>query len=207
MKKQRSLIYICLISLLTFILILLDILKKGILTSLDYYVNHFIALNQNAVLINSSKILGIIFDTWCLLAIAILVSAYLWFKDSKKDAFFFSIIMFIGAGIIFVLKELINRARPLNILIDEINSSFPSGHATIAIIFFGVLTYLILKRDHSRFERKIAMIISPIMILIIGFSRIIINAHWLSDVLAGYFLGLVVLTISIILNNKILRRF
>ena len=203
MKKQKSSFYISLTSLLVFILISLEVLIKGFIVNLDSSINQSIISIQSQALINASKILGVIFDTWSLLILAILVSLCLWFKDSRKDAIFFSLLMFIGAGIIFILKELIQRARPLNILINETNFSFPSGHATIAVIFFGILAYLILKRDHSKFERKISLVIAPIMILVIGFSRIYLNAHWFSDVLAGYFLGLFILAIGIWAYKKI----
>ena len=199
--KNRVLVWASIVSLVTFLIVAI----KGILTNFslkyDLIINNYFSTLQNSLLINASKTIGIIFDTWSLLTIAIFVSIYLWFKDSKKDAVFFTLSMAIGAAAIFILKEIFQRARPLNILVTETSSSFPSGHATIAVIFFGILTYLILKRDHSKFERRVALAISPLMILLMGLSRIIINAHWFSDVIAGYCTGIFILSICIMLRK------
>lgn len=201
--KNRVLVWASIVSFVTFLIILI----KGMLTNFslkyDLVVNQKIILIQTPLLIEAAKIIGILFDTWSLLVIAILVSAYLYFKDSKKDAILFSAAMIVGAGILFILKELFHRARPLNILITETSYSFPSGHAMMSIIFFGILLYLILKRDPSKTQKNLAKILCPLLVLIIGFSRIYLNAHWMSDVFSGFFLGITIVCISIIFRKEL----
>jgi undecaprenyl-diphosphatase len=161
---------------------------------------------ENSFLISISKAIGFVFDTISLVIISLILSIILWLKNYKKQALFFSITNLIAAAIIYLAKEIIHRVRPENILINETNSSFPSGHATIAVVFFGLLIYLAMKKKNEIRSSKLKIvtsIISVFMILIIGFSRLYLNAHWLSDIIAGYCLGLFVLTSAIIFREKI----
>ena len=206
MKIQKSLIITSLISLLLFIAITLNVLTKGILVQLDSAINLSILSIQNSLGINIFKIIGIIFDTWTLLGITIICSIYLWIKDSKKDSIFFTLVMIITAVLVFILKEIFQRARPLDILINESSSSFPSGHAVVSVVFFGILAYLIFIRQRSKTEKIVAWIITILLMLIIGFSRIYLNAHWLSDILAGYCLGIFILITAILKRKWILRK-
>ena len=104
---------------------------------------------------------------------------------------------------VFILKEIVQRARPLNILITETGFAFPSGHATISLIFFGIITYLIFKNRKSKTLKQTALIASILAVLIIGLSRLILNAHWFTDVLGGFALGAVILTICILFRKKL----
>jgi len=201
--KNRWLILAAIVSLVTFVIIAI----KGILTNFslkyDLIVNQKIILVQTQFFIEFFKIIGVLFDTWSLIIVALIISIFIWIKDSKKDAVFFSVTMIMAGAILFVLKEIFHRARPLDILIKEASYSFPSGHAMLSTIFFGVILYLILKRDHSKIEKTIAKIICPLFIIIISFSRIYLSAHWLSDIFAGFFLGVFILSVSIIIKSSL----
>ncbi|MGP1665527.1 MAG: phosphatase PAP2 family protein [Rhodanobacter sp.] len=87
-------------------------------------------------------------------------------------------------------KLLFQRVRPPhdhNIVIEN-GWSFPSGHALGAIVFYGMLAYVLLKLLPPRFHRiVIAAAIS--LVGAIGISRILLQVHYLSDVLAGYACG------------------
>jgi hypothetical protein len=65
--------------------------------------------------------------------------------------------------------------------------------------FFTILTYFLCLKLKSRNSREISIIIFLLTILIIGISRLILNVHWFSDVLAGWSLGVFVATASILL--------
>ena len=68
--------------------------------------------------------------------------------------------------------------------------SFPSGHTMSAIIVYGFLAYLLVPRMHSYFWKWTIIIVSALIILFIGFSRVFQGGHYLTDVLGGYALGL-----------------
>ena len=75
--------------------------------------------------------------------------------------------------------------------------SFPSGHATAAVAFYGVVFYLLI-RNAKRLKSKFALLTTGfVFILIIGFSRMYLGEHYLSDVVGGYLLGFLWLLFSI----------
>ena len=120
-------------------------------------------------------------------------------KHHKKEAAFLSITMLADAFILFIIKLLFKIPRPLSNFITETDFSFPSGHATTAVVFFGILSYLILKKyKNVNFEVITASIF---MVLLIGSTRLYLGIHWLSDIIGGFALGIFILTTSIIIKN------
>ncbi len=87
------------------------------------------------------------------------------------------------------LKALFRRARPLHDhgFIIEPGWSFPSGHAFGAVVFYGMLAYVLLRLS-PRYHRAI-IAATMLLIGVIGISRILLQVHYLSDVLAGYTAG------------------
>jgi membrane-associated phospholipid phosphatase len=104
------------------------------------------------------------------------------------------------------LKLVIDRPRPTPDLIrvfqDEPGNSFPSGHAFLAIVFWGLLAHLAFTRLQRRSLRGLVLSVSAVMILWIGASRVYLGAHWPSDVLGGYILGALFLIGVIWLDRK-----
>ncbi len=93
-------------------------------------------------------------------------------------------------AITYALKLFVSRPRPLDGLLIENDFSFPSGHATIAMAFFGFLIYVISKHTHSSRGRQAFIFIFVTLILLIGLSRLYLGVHYLSDIFAGYLVGL-----------------
>jgi membrane-associated phospholipid phosphatase len=97
-----------------------------------------------------------------------------------------------------LLKAWFQRARPLHDhgYIIEKSYSFPSGHASGSMVFYGMLAYVLLVLTPSRFHRPI-VIVAVTMITLIGISRILLQVHYFSDVMAGYATGLAWLTLCV----------
>ena len=106
----------------------------------------------------------------------------------------------LGSAIfIFLGKIAFHRPRPEMALYYEPTFSFPSGHATIAVSFYGFIAYLLIQ-NIKNFKMKINIFFATtILILLIGFSRIYLDEHYLSDVYAGYLLGLLWVIVAITL--------
>jgi len=105
---------------------------------------------------------------------------------------------------IYLLKKIINRPRPAEIMYPEFSSSFPSFHAAAAIALYGFFLYIIWKHD-KHYLKKPFMAFLFILIFLEGLSRLYLGEHYLSDVLAGYAIGLIWLFISAKLHNFLLR--
>lgn len=151
---------------------------------------------QNNFFTSFSKVIGIIFDTNLMIIFSLIIVAWLFARSSKKESIIFGSVMLTDAILLWIIKKLIVIQRPLNSLVAETNFAFPSGHTTSAIVFFGLLTYLISRKNSK-------MIYSSIfMILLISFTRLYLNVHWLTDILGGFALGTFLLTLGIILFKK-----
>jgi undecaprenyl-diphosphatase len=89
-----------------------------------------------------------------------------------------------------VVKTSVHRLRPVltHPVAHEPGSSFPSGHAQAAIVGYMVLLLVFLPILHGVWRRA-AVTLAVLMVLAIGFSRIALGVHYLSDVLGGYVLG------------------
>lgn len=89
-----------------------------------------------------------------------------------------------------VVKAAVHRLRPVltQAVAHAPGSSFPSGHAQSAIVGYAVLLLVFLP-ILSGVWRRVAIALAVVMTLAIGFSRIALGVHFLSDVVGGYILG------------------
>ena len=126
-----------------------------------------------------------------LLTIALLVGAVLLIRRRRSQATTLAIAC-VGAIVLnYWLKDLFARARPTlwERTVDVASYSFPSGHAMISLVVYGMVGYLLA----NQFSRWWVLILSLTILLIsaIGLSRLYLGVHWPTDVAAGYAAGLV----------------
>ena len=157
-----------------------------------------ITITSSETAIQLSELIGKIFDPTIIIATALIISAILYFKYSKKQGIILTTTTLISAGLVLILKETIQRARPPFALIQEAGFAFPSGHATMATAFFGAIAYTILLKTKNTATKILTMISSISIITIISLTRIYLRVHWFTDVITGIILGGAI-TITIIL--------
>jgi membrane-associated phospholipid phosphatase len=87
------------------------------------------------------------------------------------------------------LKLVFQRPRPEVSFVHLGSYSFPSGHATVSTATFTVLAYLLCLRYRSWTARVLIVLATVVAIAAVGFSRLYLGAHYLSDVLAGISFG------------------
>ena len=118
----------------------------------------------------------------------------------KRKKFLYLPILFIGlssTAALYSLKYLFKRPRPLDPLLHSVNGfSFPSGHSFSGFTFFGVLIYIVWQSKIKKIWKWILYVLLFIFAFSIGLSRIYLHVHFASDVLAGFCLSVIWLTIS-----------
>ena len=108
---------------------------------------------------------------------------------------------FIGAHILSrVLKRVVQRTRPPDEIshVDHESFSFPSGHSLKAVVCYVMLAYVIARLLELNGARRTAVYLAAAAVIAaVGWSRVYLGAHYPSDVLAGFAVGLAWLAICL----------
>jgi undecaprenyl-diphosphatase len=116
-----------------------------------------------------------------------------------------------GSLLSHFFKALVARPRPAAELVGfayrSSEKSFPSGHVIFYVCYFGFLffvAYALLPR--GSLARRASLALAPLPVIVVGFSRIYLRAHWPSDVLGAYLLAGVWLAFSLAMYRRWKRR-
>jgi membrane-associated phospholipid phosphatase len=106
------------------------------------------------------------------------------------------------------VKVLVHRHRPFvdGPFVDWSGYSFASGHTIGATLLYGQLLLFVLPALKTRHWRLLCISSAISLVLLVGFSRIALGAHFLTDVLAGIFFGIIWLMLCTLAGRPIRRR-
>ena len=139
-----------------------------------------------------------------------LFSALLFIVFIVKKRWYHVVLLLTGmiGGTLFeiTIKFLTHREHPTNSLVEISGYSFPSGHATMATIFFLLLLYAFKDDIKNKVLRRLFILGTILAFILIGLSRVYLNAHWFSDVLAGFALGIFWFTLAALVSRFIIAR-
>ncbi len=196
-----------LLSLSVFILafiILASTKNTSFFLALDTLINTLSVKLRVDFLVALAHGLSIITDvTFMLIYSAIIILTLFIYKKRKESIVLASILGFTALAIL-TLKELIGSVRPINQVVLESGFSFPSGHATFATVFFGILIIVAYQKEFAR--KKLIAGISIATILAIALARIYLNVHWFTDIIGGVLLGGSILMIGLIIQTLLRER-
>ena len=134
--------------------------------------------------------------TFTLILTVILSLFFIYQKQYRLLAFLLvNVILFAGV-VTQIIKHLVRNPRPIPQLLSEHGYSFPSGHTMIAILLYGTLIIIIQTKMKNSLLKYITIMMFLILIIAIPTSRIYVNVHYPSDILAGLTLGYGLLSIS-----------
>lgn len=172
------------------------------INSFDQQLYLFLAENRNdfwTAVFSSFSFLG----NWQFIVLAMLVVII--FLVLKKHLCFIAPLILSVAGseaITFLGKWYFYRPRPLVSVFVETGFSFPSGHATVAIAFYAFLAFMFLRLNKGKYYLLVSGI-ATLIAFMIGFSRLYLGAHYLSDVLVGYVVGFLGVMAGVMLADKL----
>jgi len=132
--------------------------------------------------------------------VAVIIALYFRYKKSPNNMKFFIYSVMGSTTFMLTIKSIIQRPRPSHYLIEATGYSFPSGHATISTAL-GFSLYLILSKRVK--YKKSLLFLSIAYPLIVSFSRIYLQVHYVSDVIGGICLSFFwIVFVKYFSNNK-----
>ncbi len=150
-------------------------------TDLDQKLNGVFLSDHDSSLIYWNRLVSKSGSFAVVLPLSLIFILWVWIYRSHRDAVWLFVIL-ISARLVFLLmKNIIVRARPAFPFshIHATTASFPSGHAVNGLMFVLIILYCL--RNYS-----LVCWISLIWVFLVGWSRLALGAHWISDILAGW---------------------
>ncbi len=185
-RTERSLFIACVVFLFGFLLVTLF---RTSFHSIDVTVNLWIPSIQSDALTFLAEGVAVIFDTTSLVIISMLISGVLFLKNYKAQALLLLGAMGSDALIVTAIKTLDHVARPANGLLVDSGFSYPSGHSAGCIVFGGLLAYFAWRHWQGTRSRALIGAGMGVVAGVVGFDRVYLNVHWLSDVFGGWLFG------------------
>ncbi len=166
--------------------------------SIDQSIQNFAISTRNDFLTSLMVIITNFASPLVLQAYSILMFLFLVSINKLSESVNFVVSMCAGVISFFSFKLFFTISRPIDRLTDVAGWSFPSGHTTMATIAFLLTIYFLKDHIKNLFHRKIFIEFFAMLIALVAVSRIYLGAHFFSDVLGGFFLGVAIVLVSVI---------
>jgi len=162
------------------------------LTLTDIRFSAWIEANRSPRLTTALRIATELGATWWVISSAVLFGLYL---ISRRRFYWLAAVwlsVFGGMLLNVQLKSVFQRVRPSfsNPVLSLTGYSFPSGHTMAATVLYTVLAVYVVTHLRRSSARLVVVLIAALLIAAVGFSRIYLGAHYLSDVLGAIAEGL-----------------
>lgn len=175
-------------SMWLFLGVLEDVLHQDPLVYAGQAVFHF--LQHIRTPLGDAIMIGIteLGDAAVTLPLAIAVLLFLLWRHRWRDSLYWLGTLGFGLLAVTVIKLMLKIPRPVSLYSGTELYSFPSGHATMSTVIYGLLAVYVAPTLNTRW-RWFVYAIAVLLITTIAFSRLYLGAHWLADVTAGLALG------------------
>ncbi len=163
------------------------------MSNMDVSVATIMRESRNAPADEIMTVITMMGDTVVMSALALAVLGWLVWHKAYRAAWAAGIAIVAAKFFELAMKFGIQRARPVELSYSVPSIfSFPSGHATMAAVIFGILAVLV-SHSMGRWGRAVVYATCAVLVVAIAYSRLYLGAHWLSDVLAGLLFGVVMM--------------
>lgn len=178
MKKR----IVCIISFILFLVTVILITNDN-----KYFDNYIINLfkYKSDILTNIMKIITFLGSALSIILLTVLLIIVV---KGKRNKILILINVIVTTLLNQLLKNVFQRGRPIDSIIEESGYSFPSGHSMVSMAFYGFLIYLVYK-SNIKYKGLFVGLLS-VLIVLIGISRIYLGVHYPTDVIGGFTLSL-----------------
>jgi len=128
-------------------------------------------------------------DTGVVVTVTAIVAFWLTWRGAWRTLIYWLTAIAGASAINTAIKAALARPRPVELYLQGAsNWSFPSGHSTVNAVLYGCLAMIIIRECRPGFRVPVAAA-AAVLIVLIGFSRLYLGAHWASDVFGGFVFG------------------
>nr|WP_315398005.1 phosphatase PAP2 family protein [uncultured Duganella sp.] len=185
-----------------------EVMGQEAITVLDHQIANWFNANHFEPVTSIMMAITIVHMLPGVAVMAALFGYYLWRRGQVY--WLWAVLLGVPGGALLnvLLKYIFQRARPVfeEPLVTLATYSFPSGHASAATLFYGLLASYVMISHRSWTVRLSTAVACTVMVLLVAFSRVYLGAHFLSDVLAGIVGAAAWLTICITALSTLRRR-
>ena len=181
--KPRRLLSGALVSLVGYLALAVFAAQQG-LFALDYGTRAWVAIVRHEALQLPMEIVTLLGDHVGLILLIAIGMVLLW-NGHRRWALALPVLMTGTWAVQWVAKAAAGRARP-----NLAPWGFPSGHVLSLVVFFGLMIYLIATASRRRRRwRALASGVATLPVIVVAFSRLYLDKHWLSDLAGGLTIG------------------
>lgn len=180
-------------------------LGPGPSTGLDADLTGYLVRNRRPWLTTVTRAASWLADLEVVAALVLTIGVATWAHSRRWHALWVPSVAGGGAlAISATVKVITARARPplSSAVVDAYGLAFPSGHALRAMAVYGALAWLVTAATRSRTVQVLTWAFASVLIAAVGFARMYLGVHWLTDVLAGYVLGGTWLALVLVLTAR-----
>ncbi|WP_035346912.1 phosphatase PAP2 family protein [Halalkalibacter hemicellulosilyticus] len=186
-KLVRIMVLFGVLPLVGFVLLTYCVVQ-GITASFDKRIMSSIRSAEHPIVTKGMVGLSFIGNTWPVVIISLLLLLVIYKLYRKRDEVILFMVVSLGSiGLNLLLKYIFKRERPsIDPLIIETGYSYPSGHSMAALTLYGAITFLIWRHIPTSIGRACLVVVSTVMIIAMGASRVYLGVHYPSDVVGAY---------------------
>lgn len=195
MKKDRTLLLFLLFAVLIITGVWVVQIVNGYVPYIDTWSNQFVETLHNSIIYQPFRLVTNLGSEFFLVPFVVVMTIVLSILLKK----WFVAILFPGGILLthqlnILIKSLVVRERPsISVAANAEGYSFPSGHAMISMVCYGLIAYLLVKKMKSHVLIFITQTMFVTLIFLIGISRYVIHVHYITDIVAGFALGFICL--------------
>jgi len=168
-----------------------DVVTGDPLTVVDREIAVWLHRHATPTLTEAMKFISLLASWPVVTGICVLMALYFTRKRSRDRLLALMLTIPVGMLVNAMLKYAFHRSRPAwdNPILMIASFSFPSAHAMAATLLYGLLAVFVVRKVQAWRWRVLAVLAAGLLVVLIGFSRLYLGVHYLSDVLAGMAAG------------------